>query len=94
MATTFFASGDGDSAPAGDPSWASVEARRAGLTGREWDVLSLLITGASNRQIAAALEISHRTVGNHLASIFSKLGVRSRTEAMAHALSRHPGLPN
>lgn len=68
------------------PAWASAEARGAGLTRREWDVLSVLITGASNRQISARLHISPRTVTNHLASIFTKLGTRTRTEAVARAV--------
>lgn len=83
---------DEELTPATSRPWASAEARGAGLTEREWEVLSLLITGTSNREIAAALEISHRTVGNHLVSIFSKLGVRTRTEAMARALSKPDGL--
>jgi len=68
------------------PAWASAEACRAGLTRREWHVLSVLITGASNRQISARLHISPRTVTNHLASIFGKLGTRTRTEAVARAV--------
>jgi DNA-binding CsgD family transcriptional regulator len=68
------------------PAWASAEARRAGLTRREWHVLSVLITGASNRQISARLHISPRTVTNHLASIFAKLGTRTRTEAVARVV--------
>jgi ATP/maltotriose-dependent transcriptional regulator MalT len=79
--------------PAADPHWASAEARGAGFTEREWEVLSLLVTGASNREISVALVISHRTVCNHLASIFSKLGVRTRTEAVAHALGTAAGPP-
>jgi ATP/maltotriose-dependent transcriptional regulator MalT len=68
------------------PAWASPQARRAGLTRREWQVLSVLITGASNRQISARLHITPRTVTNHLASIFAKLGTRTRTEAVARAV--------
>jgi DNA-binding CsgD family transcriptional regulator len=68
------------------PAWASAEARRAGLTRREWHVLAVLITGAPNRQISARLHISPRTVTNHLASIFAKLGTRTRTEAVARAV--------
>jgi ATP/maltotriose-dependent transcriptional regulator MalT len=68
------------------PAWASAEVCRAGLTRREWHVLSVLITGASNRQISARLHISPRTVTNHLASIFAKLGARTRTEAVARAV--------
>jgi DNA-binding CsgD family transcriptional regulator len=51
------------------------------LTDRELDVLSHLITGASNRQIARALFISDRTVAVHVSRILDKLGVRNRTEA-------------
>ncbi len=78
--------------PAG-PRWASAEARAAGLTEREWEVLGLLVTGASNREIAEALDISQRTVGNHLTSIFSKLGARTRTQALARALGTTAGPP-
>jgi DNA-binding NarL/FixJ family response regulator len=57
-----------------------------GLTARELHVLSLVATGCSNREISATLEISEHTVARHLQNIFSKLGVSSRTAAMAFAL--------
>lgn len=41
----------------------------AGLTAREREVLALIVSGASNREIAAALYISERTVKNHITSI-------------------------
>jgi ATP/maltotriose-dependent transcriptional regulator MalT len=75
------------------PPWASIEARQAGLTAREWEVLSILVTGASNREISTSLLISPRTVGNHLASIFGKLYVRNRTEAAARAMGISPDGP-
>jgi len=78
--------GNGHDDTTSPPDWASAEARDAGFTAREWDVLSLLVRGASNREISAELRISPRTVGNHLVSIFGKLGVRTRTEAIALAL--------
>jgi predicted ATPase/DNA-binding CsgD family transcriptional regulator len=56
-----------------------------GLTARELEVLRLLAAGHSNAQIAEALFISPRTVSTHLTSIFTKLGVGSRTEAVATA---------
>jgi len=53
-----------------------------GLTSREHDVLALVADGLSNREIAQALSISEHTVKFHLASIFGKLGVSTRTEAV------------
>ena len=50
------------------------------FTPREQEVLHCLIEGLSNRQIAARLFISPRTVSYHLDNLFSKLGVRTRTE--------------
>jgi len=49
------------------------------LTERETDVLKLMTSGISNREIAKALRISDGTVRNHVSSIFSKLGVNDRT---------------
>ena len=56
------------------------------LTPREREILSLLAAGDSNKTIAARLVVSVHTVKFHLSSIFSKLGVSSRTEAVALAL--------
>jgi serine/threonine protein kinase/DNA-binding CsgD family transcriptional regulator len=56
------------------------------LTERELEVLRLLAEGLSNKEIAAALTISHRTVKFHLDNLYSKLGVKSRTEAAIYAL--------
>jgi len=61
-----------------------VEAAR--LSGREREVLGLLAQGAANKEIAARLYITERTVKAHVASIFNKLGVSSRAEAVAVAL--------
>ena len=58
------------------------------LTPREMDVLELIVRGASNKIIAAALGISHQTVKNHMSSIFRKLSVNDRTEAAMIALRR------
>jgi NarL family two-component system response regulator YdfI len=52
------------------------------LTAREHDVLALVADGLHNREIAHALAISEHTVKFHLASIFGKLGVSTRTEAV------------
>ena len=60
------------------------------LTTRETDILRLVAGGASNLQIAGKLFISEKTVRNHLTSIFSKLGVTSRAQAIV--LARDSGL--
>jgi two-component system NarL family response regulator len=58
------------------------------LTGRELEVLALLARGKSNKEIGANLYISETTVKAHLRSIFEKLNVLSRTEAIAAASRR------
>ena len=58
------------------------------LTGRELDVLSLLANGKSNKEIGIRLFITETTVKSHLRSIFSKLNVLSRTEAITTASRR------
>jgi serine/threonine protein kinase/DNA-binding CsgD family transcriptional regulator len=60
----------------------------AQLTSRELEVLQLLAEGLSNKEIARALVITPRTVNFHLDNVYSKLGVKSRTEAAIYAL-RH-----
>jgi DNA-binding NarL/FixJ family response regulator len=56
------------------------------LTQRETEVLRLMATGASNREIAEALGTAEGTVKNHASSILSKLGVRDRTRAVLRAI--------
>jgi len=56
-----------------------------GLSSRELEVLRLIATGKSNRDIAAALVISEHTVARHVHNIFAKLGVSSRAGATAFA---------
>jgi NarL family two-component system response regulator LiaR len=56
------------------------------LTDREMEVLRLVTKGLSNKDIADGLSLSVRTVQGHLANIFNKLRVSSRTEAVVHAL--------
>lgn len=56
------------------------------LTDRELDVLKLAAEGLTNRGIGRQLSISDRTVQGHLANIYAKLGVASRTEAVTKAL--------
>jgi len=56
-----------------------------GLTARELEVLRLVATGASNREIAETLFITEGTVKNHLSNILAKLGARDRTQAAVYA---------
>jgi len=62
----------------------------AGLTPRETEILDLIAVGKRNADIARALFISDKTVGNHISSIFAKLGVTDRVEAVIRA--REAGL--
>jgi DNA-binding NarL/FixJ family response regulator len=55
------------------------------LTGRELDVLRLVATGSSNREIGAALHLGEATVKSHLVHAFAKLDARSRTGAVSRA---------
>ncbi|MCL6472744.1 MAG: response regulator transcription factor [Firmicutes bacterium] len=58
------------------------------LTDREMDVLGLAARGKSNKEIADDLCLSIRTIESHIARIFNKLGVGSRTEAVILALKK------
>ena len=59
------------------------------LTPREYEVLTHVAEGHSNREIGAALFISDRTVARHLTNIYNKIGVSSRTQATRYAIDRH-----
>ncbi len=76
--------------PAATPTTASESrsAIAAGLTEREVEVLRLLATGLSNREIGDQLFISPTTVARHVANIYAKIGVDSRPKATAFA-NRH-----
>jgi DNA-binding NarL/FixJ family response regulator len=68
-----------------------MTARKAagGLTARETEVLRLVAAGKTNRQIAAELVISEKTVATHVSNIFTKLGLSSRAAATAYAYEHH-----
>jgi DNA-binding NarL/FixJ family response regulator len=71
----------GEDVPAGPPeSWASL-----GVTAREADVLQLIAEGLANKEIAARLYLSPRTVEKHVESLLRKTGARSRTQLLAIA---------
>jgi len=63
------------------------------LTAREQEVLGLLALGMSNAQVAQTLFISEKTAGHHVSRILSKLGVRNRAEAAAHAARAERAAP-
>lgn len=67
-----------------------LRAPRVRLTDRERDVLRLLDTGASNREIAKTLFVTEATVKTHLVHVFEKLGADSRSRAIA--IARETGL--
>jgi DNA-binding NarL/FixJ family response regulator len=58
-----------------------------GLSSRELEVLRLVATGMTNREIADALVVSVRTVDTHVAHVYQKTGARNRSEASAYAAS-------
>ena len=77
-----------DSLVLDDPRRASRDPDASGLTSRELDVVELLATGATNRQIALELAVSSGTVKWHIYNVFRKLDVETRTEAVSAARRR------
>ncbi len=67
------------------PSQRGASASESGLTSRQLEVLALIATGHTNREIAQALFITEKTAGAHVSSILAKLAVRSRVEAATTA---------
>jgi DNA-binding CsgD family transcriptional regulator len=65
----------------------SANAERHGLTEREVQVLRMIISGATNPEIARTLSYSPSTIRNDATAIYRKLGVRTRPEAAAKAIS-------
>ena len=64
-----------------EPAGICGSASPAGLTKRELEILTAIARGATNRQVAQQIFISEKTVARHLANIYAKLGVSSRTAA-------------
>ncbi|HEY6771143.1 MAG TPA: response regulator transcription factor [Solirubrobacterales bacterium] len=65
---------------------------QSSLTGREWEVVDLLVEGATTEGIAGELQLSPATVRTHVKHILGKLGVHSRDEAVRHVERvRHAG---
>ncbi|HEX8231304.1 MAG TPA: response regulator transcription factor [Chloroflexia bacterium] len=59
-----------------------------GLTNRELDILALIASGASNREIGEKLFLSEKTIKNYITSIFQKLQTNDRTQAVVYAMQR------
>lgn len=80
--------------PLATAAGAILSARRRGRSGplsaREDEVAALIAAGSSNRQVAARLYLSERTVETHVRSIFHKLGVTSRTGIASWVATRQP----
>ena len=71
------------------PHAVDIPGKPESLTPREMQVLSLLESGASNRLVAQTLVITERTAKAHVSSILSKLGVKSRMEAVSRSREMH-----
>lgn len=59
-----------------------------GMTARELEVLKLTATGLANKQVARAMGLSDKTVRNHIASIYEKLGIHDRSQALLYAIRK------
>jgi DNA-binding NarL/FixJ family response regulator len=66
--------------------------KASGLSKRELEVLSVIASGAQNKEIGDRLSLSTNTVKFHVANVFRKLGVQNRTEAVR--IARERGLLN
>ena len=63
------------------------------LTDREAEILSMVGTGLSYRQIAGRLVLSHRTVQNHVQNPLGKLHLHNRVELVCYAIEHGPSVP-
>jgi predicted ATPase/DNA-binding CsgD family transcriptional regulator len=76
-------------APTGKTRKGRAEHDSPRLTARESEVLRLLASGSSNREIAARLVLSTRTVERHIENLYAKIGVSGRAGAIAYALNQN-----
>jgi DNA-binding NarL/FixJ family response regulator len=81
--------GQAKSGTGSNPESTEDVANQCDLTEREIDVLRLIATGATNKEIAAELVISEGTVKNHVSNILSRLNLRDRTQAAIFAREHH-----
>ena len=68
---------------------ATMVRQPAGMSAREVAVLRLLAVGKSNREMAATLCRSERTIERHIENIYRKIAARNRADAVAYALRHH-----
>lgn len=66
-----------------------IPGRNPSLSERELEVIRLIALGLTNRQIAADLKLSEKTIKNHVSHIFRKLKITARTQAAIHAISNN-----
>jgi DNA-binding CsgD family transcriptional regulator len=81
-----------EDSPASSSGAASQGQDRASLNPRELEVLRLLVQGLSNKEIAAQLEISESAVKNTLQQLFTKTGVRTRSQLVRVAMESYRNL--
>jgi DNA-binding NarL/FixJ family response regulator len=70
------------------PAPGGEDAAFARLTSREREILALMARGLANADIGRSLEISEKTVRNHVSNLFDKLGVWTRAQAIVFARDR------
>lgn len=75
-------------AAAGQPARRATTERLSGLTARELEVLRLIAAGLTAKEAARLLEIAPKTADNHIQSLYSKIGVKTRAGAALYALER------
>jgi DNA-binding NarL/FixJ family response regulator len=79
---------EGAASPSGDSTGSAGEGGPAALSRREREVLGLLASGLSNKEIARRLQVETVTVAVHLSSVYRKLGAANRTQAVRIALEQ------